>query len=218
MHNKYKFIIFDLDGTLIDSQKGILNSLEYSFKKLGIVISDKNSFKKYIGDNSLIKIYKDFGLAEEQALFGMNFFREYYTDRGIYEFEVYKGIKELLIELKENGFLISLATSKPTVFAEKILKKMDLLKYFAYVEGSDLKEDPSYEKKDIIKKVIGMSQISDNNNFLMVGDRSYDIHGAVSNNIDSVFCEYGYSKKDELESLTPAYSVKSSFDLKEILL
>ena len=127
---KYSYVLFDLDGTLTDPGEGITNSVMYALNKLGIAESDRAKLYKFIGP-PLVDSFKEFyGFSDEKAWQGVELYREYFGDKGIYENRVYEGMYKVLDELKANGVRLYVATSKPTFYTNKILDKFNLTKYF----------------------------------------------------------------------------------------
>ena len=118
----FNYILFDLDGTVADSAEGVINSVYYALCNMDIEVSDKASLKKFIGP-PLSSSFKEFyGFNNEQIDKGTKLYREYYTNKGINEAKIYDGIKNLLCKLKAHGKKVILATSKPEVFAARIIE------------------------------------------------------------------------------------------------
>ena len=189
-----RIIYFDLDGTLTDAGPGIKACINYAldkmnFKKLG-VDSD------WVVGPSLWGTFKKLGIPEENLDEAVNLYRERYNVKGYLENSVYVGIPGQLAMLLEMGYVLSLATSKPTVSASAILEYFDLTKYFSYEFGSNL--DGSLSDKSVLLKHALAVTGFEPNNALMIGDRQYDIIGAKSNLIKSVGVSYGYGSTNEL--------------------
>ena len=121
-------LLFDLDGTLTDSKKGIINSLLFALKKLEIEEKSINEQDNFIGPPLIISFKTRYNLSDEIVEKAINYYREYFSEKGIFENELYKGIAELLKVLFEKKYKLFLATSKPTVFAEKVLIHFNLKK------------------------------------------------------------------------------------------
>lgn len=213
---KYSYVLFDLDGTLTDPGEGITNSVMYALNKLGIAESDRAKLYKFIGP-PLVDSFKEFyGFSDEKAWQGVELYREYFGDKGIYENRVYDGMYKVLDELKANGVRLYVATSKPTFYTNKILDKFNLTKYFELVSGSAMDEKNS-DKATIIKYAVDTANIP-RDKALMIGDRKFDILGAKANNMDSVGVLFGYGSKDELVGVDATYIVDSPEELLNIIL
>lgn len=203
-------IFFDLDGTLTDPGLGITNSVMYALEKFGIY-QEREKLYKFIGP-PLLHSFKEFcGFSEEQSIKAIEYYREYFGDRGLLENEVYDGIPQVLEQLKSAGHHLLVATSKPTFYAEKILGNFGLDRYFEYVSGCDMNEKNS-TKADIIRKAMDVSKAACED-VLMIGDRKYDIIGAKANGVRSVGVLYGYGDRNELEGAGADYIAETVKDI-----
>lgn len=217
MNKNYKLILFDLDGTLTDPKTGITKSVQYSLRKFGINEENLDNLEKFIGPplkNSYMEYY---GFTEEEAKLAVDYYREYFAETGIFENKIYIGIEELLKKLKINKIKIALATSKPTVYAEKILKHFNIFQYFDNITGSNL-DGTMTDKSEIVKAVLIAFNEIDKSHVVMIGDRKHDIIGAVSNNIDSIGVEYGYGGREELLESRATIIVESVEELEQRIL
>ncbi len=208
----YKYILFDLDGTLTDPARGITNSVVFALNKFGIDVADKTELYKFIGPPLTDSFEKYYGFSSDDALKAVEYYREYFKPKGIYENEIYQGVEELLKHLKENGKTVILATSKPEVFAIEILKYFKLDIYFDFVAGATLDKTRN-KKSDVIAYALNSCNITDKSKCLMVGDREQDINGAKANGIDSLGVLYGYGDIDELSNAGATYIAKSVEDI-----
>jgi len=209
-------ILFDLDGTLTDSALGITNSVKYSLKKFGIPEPDMSLLIKFVGPPLADSFMKYFGFSEEKASLAIDYYREYYRVSGILENKVYPGIPELLEKLRTDGKTLVLATSKPAVFSERILKHFDLYKYFSFLAGSEL-DGRRVNKDEVIAYALENTGI-DKNDAVMVGDRHHDIAGAKLNHMTSVGVLYGYGSREELTEADADYIAEDASGLYNILL
>ena len=193
----YPYVLFDLDGTLTDPGMGITNSVAYALKKLQIAVPDRTELYKFIGPPLQTSFREFFGFAEEQCAQAIAYYREYFSETGIFENEVYAGIPELLQKLKADGHTLIVATSKPETFTNRILEHFDLAKYFDFVAGATMDNTRS-AKADVIRHALTQMHLTDLNAIVMIGDRKHDIIGAKENGIDSIGVLYGYGSRDEL--------------------
>ena len=136
--NMYQYILFDLDGTLTDPKVGITSCVQYSLHKMGIEEPDLDKLEPFIGPPLLDSYREYYGLNEEEARQAIEFYRERFSVKGLFENKVYPGIPELLQKLQENGRKLAIASSKPTVYVKQILTHFDIEKYFAVIVGSEL--------------------------------------------------------------------------------
>lgn len=216
----YEVILFDLDGTVIDQGLGIVNSVMYALEKFNISVDNPKELHKFIGP-PLHKSFEEFyGFSEEQAMKAVEYYREYYKDKGIYQTEIYNGIEDVLKELKDNQKIIALSTSKPQFFSEKILDFLKLTSYFDVIVGSNL-DGTRTDKAEIIEYTISQCnaiKAVDISKVIIVGDRKHDIIGAKTAGIDSLGVLYGYGSKEELDNVKPTYIASTPHNITEILL
>ncbi len=212
-----KYILFDLDGTLTDPYEGISKCIIHALKAMGFELH--KDYKEFIGPPLTYSFQNFCNMTYEESLEAVKIYRERFSTIGLYENKVYDGIPNLLAKLKNQNKILAVATSKPTVFSQKILDKFSLSQYFDIVVGSKLNGE-RIEKDQVISECIkrlGVPQ-SNLNQVVMIGDRKFDILGAQKNNIKSIGVSYGYAPKGELEENnadTIAHSVK---ELENILL
>ena len=201
----YKYIFFDLDGTLTQSEFGIINSIVHALNMMGIEVEDPESIKRFIGP-PLVKAFKEFyKMSDEDAKKAAAYYREYYNKGEMYNAPLYEGIEDTLKALKESGKKLYVVTSKPAVFAKKIVEHFDIMKYFEEVIGPDISNN-NYSKDELISQAIKKTQ-GKARECIMVGDRFYDIEGAVANGIASIGVLYGYGTKEELEAAGATFLV-----------
>lgn len=211
---KQKHILFDLDGTLTDPMMGITKSVRYALNYYGIEVNDLNDLLPFIGPPLRDSFQEYYGFDEAKANEAVEKYREYYKNDGIFDNKVYRGMKECLQTLKDNGKKLYVATSKPEFFAKQIIDHFSLSEYFEYIGGSEFN---SREKKaEVIEYVLKTNQI-DNDDVIMVGDRKHDIIGAHENKIPCIGVLYGYGTEDELKQYQADYLVASVEELTELL-
>ncbi|MCI5905355.1 MAG: HAD hydrolase-like protein [Oscillospiraceae bacterium] len=202
--NKYEYIFFDLDGTIFDSGRGIMRSVRYALEKFGIDEKNEDKLKLFIGP-PLRDSFRDFyGFSDDEADKGVVFYREYYTRDGIFDGDIYSGIEEMLKRLTEQGGKAVLATSKPEVFAKRIIAHFGLEGYFTHIAGASL-DKSLLTKTEVIAGAVKSLEICDRSKILMIGDRKFDIEGAADNGIDSAGVLYGYGSEDELRKAGADY-------------
>lgn len=214
----YRIILFDLDGTLTDPKTGICKSVQYALEWIGQPEPDIDRLTPFIGPplKEMFMSYCKVDSDTAEALVAK--YRERFSVTGLFENEIYNGIKELLIELKHAGKKIALATSKPLVFAERILEHFDIREYFDIVVGSELNGHRT-RKSDVIEEVISQAgKICSISEMIMVGDRMYDIEGAKALGMASAGVTYGYGGYEELKNAGADYIVENVEELKKILL
>ncbi len=208
----FDLILFDLDGTLTDPKEGITNCVKYALSGFGIEENDISVLLKFIGPplyNSFRSIY---GMDDATANSALEKYRERFSDVGLFENSVLDGAAELLEQLKNSNKKIALATSKPYVFAKRILEKYDLAKYFDIVVGAELDGTRNY-KDEVITEVLKQAGNPDLSKVVMIGDRCHDILGAKKCNIKSIGVKCGYAEENELEDAGADYIFQNLYDL-----
>ena len=213
----YKYILFDLDGTLTDPGLGITNAVMYALKKFNIEVPDRTELYKFIGPPLLDSFEKYYGMSKEESQLALQYYREYFKPYGLYENTVYDGIEELLSELKEEGKKLILATSKPEPFAVEILRHFGLDKYFDFVGGATM-DEKRVKKAEVIRYALESCGISELSSAIMVGDREHDVLGAKEVGMKSIGVLYGYGCREELEAAGATYIVENTRDILKIIL
>lgn len=196
---KYKFLLFDLDGTITDSEEGILNCVRYGLTSCGFPVPDYDTLKAFIGPPLVVSYQEICGLSYEDTEAAILKYRERYSEKGIFENRLYDGISELLFDLKNSGYKIALATSKPEIFARRILDHFGIAEAFDAVAGSSInREDET--KADMIRLAMERLGLAEENKreVLMIGDRKHDILGAKECGVDVAGVKYGYAPEGEL--------------------
>lgn len=212
---KYKCLLFDLDGTITDSSEGIINSIIYALEKMDVTVTDKGVLKKFVGPPLMDSYKKYFGFTQKEAELGLKLFREYFSEKGIFENRLFDGMYDLLTDLYNNGYMLVLATSKPDLYAEQILKHFDIYKYFTHISACPM-DEANTTKLDVIKTALEMASVDNKEEILMIGDTSFDIIGARICGIDSIGVLYGTDTAEELKNAT--YLAKDIDELRSILI
>ena len=210
----YDAILFDVDGTLIDSAPGILNTLETVFRDMGVDVTNVN-LRRYIGPplrKSFAEHFSDPAKIEEAT----ERYRMIYHEKGSHEGGVYPGVPEMLRRLKDAGLTLCTATCKPTEVVTPILEEQGIAGYFAFIGGASMDESRD-TKTDVIRHVLGQPALQ-GKRVLMVGDRSDDLQGAANCGLDAAGVLYGYGSREELEPFHPKLLVESCKELTDKLL
>ena len=215
---KKTYILFDLDGTLTDPGMGITNSVMHALTHFGITVTNRSDLYRFIGPPLMDSFMEYYGLTEEQAVEAVRVYREYFADKGWAENTVYGGIEALLADLVAAGKMLLVATSKPQIFAERILVHFGLDKYFTHICGVALQAPRGYSKADVIRDALDRAGVSDLTTAVMVGDRHHDIDGAKVVGMDSIGVLYGYGDRTEHEAAGADAIAESVAELKAMLL
>ena len=207
----YKNIMFDLDGTLTDSGRAIIASVEYALSHFGYQNQPVEKLKRFVGPSLYDSFSREYGMNEEDCAEAVRLYRDIYQKGNMYDVDVYEGIPELLKALKNAGYTALVITSKPIVFTEQIVRHIGLTPYFDYMVGPDLKCKSS-DKKFLIERAISEYGLK-REECLMIGDTKYDILGAVDSGIDSVGVTYGFGKEEELRAAGATYIVDKAMEI-----
>lgn len=209
-------ILFDLDGTITDPFLGITKSVAYSLKSFGIEVESLDELKKFIGPPLVDSFQEYYHMSEEESLKAVDKYREYFKDTGLFENEAYEGIEKLLWDLSIQDKKLYICTSKPYVFALRILNHFGLSQYFDGIYGSEL-SGLRNAKKDVIEYCIQKEHL-DVSRCIMVGDRKHDVIGAHAHQIPCVGVLYGYGSQEEFEACECDKIVRNLDELKNYLL
>lgn len=218
--SKYKYILFDLDGTISKSAQGIRKSLEYAITKLGKPLPNLDDYTLYIGP-PLIDTFRNLCcLNDSDSEAGTEIYREFYNTKGKYYNELYDGTKEVLAHLNNNGIKVAVCSSKYEKFAEEIVEILNVSQYFDAVCGSTL-DGSRKDKKDLIPyavNALGGNFEKDRDNTVMIGDTYFDVRGATLCGVDFIGVEYGYGSLDAMKNEGAKVFVKAPLDLLDLLL
>lgn len=212
----YRYLFFDLDGTLTDSAPGILRSVAHALSAFGIQVDDLQTLNPFVGP-PLEDSFKDFfHFTEEQAAEAVEVYHQRYNAIGVHENSPYPGVYECLETLRRRGYHLVVATSKPEKLARVVLHKFKLEDYFEFVGGRD-DAGILHTKADVIRHVISALGIEDKGSIVMIGDRKHDVIGAAEAGIDSIGVLFGYGDKEELTAAGATVLAESYERLLEIL-
>lgn len=195
----YEYILFDLDGTLTDPAEGIYHSVYYALERMGRSRPPIEKMPAFIGPPLVEGFASVCGMSEEEGARARDLFREYYPEKGILQCRLYEGTEQMLARLATRGYRLVLATSKPEIFARRILDRFGLSRYFTYVAGSLLDESRS-QKSEVISYALASIGLPNAASCLMIGDRSYDVRGAQLCGMSALGVLWGYGDEEELIS------------------
>ena len=211
----FSHIIFDLDGTLVNSKIGLFNSLNYMLRQMSIEIDCSTFVDQMIGPpiQDGLKHFLQFN--DRQIGIGIRLFREYYSERGLYEGELYPGILELLDELQQSGKKIFVASSKKDLYVPTVLRQFELDRYITDFQGSG--DESNHTKAELITRLMDRNQIVPSKKVTMIGDTKFDIVGGKANEITTIAVGYGFGNSEELRTFHPDYFAGDVEDLYELL-
>lgn len=191
-------LLFDLDGTLLNSEEGITKCAQYALSYMDIQETDLKKLRRFIGPPLRGQFMETYGLSKEQVEEVMLRYRERYGVKGMYESELYPYVEETLKFLKEKGYTLALASSKNETACIDILKYYEIDKYFDLVGGAT-NDGRISRKADVLKMVMEKMGSLDPADYVLIGDTKYDAMGAKAVGMDCIGVTYGFGTREELE-------------------
>ncbi len=188
--------LFDLDGTLTDPKVGIVSCIKNGLEAVGVTTEGHGDLSRYIGP-PLQESFADLGVPSGQIADAIAAYRERFVTHGMFENEVYPGIVDMLGRFRDAGWVLGVATSKPELFAVRILMHFELAEWFSAVAGATL-DGERRTKADVVGHALTLVDRSPNSSVVMVGDRSHDVLGARAHGLHTIGVTYGYGGLDEL--------------------
>lgn len=210
-----KYILFDLDGTITESDPGITHSIKYALEKNSMVSPSLEELKIFVGPPLGEKFMEVFGVSQEMADKLLVSYRERYNSIGKYECNIYDGIVDALKQLREMGKVLCVATSKPEAAAKDVLAHFGLTEYFDLI-GGDTAEHTRPNKTAVINYVMESMNISDKDDIIMVGDTHYDVEGANKIGIKCIGVTYGYDTEESLKNSGAAAIIHKPIELVDL--
>lgn len=207
-------ILFDLDGTLVNTEEGVDKSVRYTLEKYGMEAPDRDTIRRFIGPLLADSFQREYGFSEEKAREADMIFRERYETIGLFECELFPGVEEALKTLKDKGYRLSVASSKEEVPCRRILERLGIARYFDLICGARVKENIG-EKVEVLNDAIKRLGISDKKEAVLIGDSRYDARGAGEAGIDCVGVSYGF--EEDLEEMRKAGVMEIFDSLTEVI-
>ena len=206
----YKAVVFDLDGTLLDTTSGVIYAVELTIKQLGLPRPADEVLKTFVGPPMQLSFEKHFGMEKERALECANLFRANYRDHSLLIAELYPGAMEVLAYLKDKGYKIALATNKSHDNAMAILKHFGVAEFCDFMMGSDLAG--KLKKADIIQKALDAIGV-DAEDAVYVGDSIFDYEGAQKVGMDFIGVTYGFGFREGESYDFPTYDKLDAIEI-----
>ena len=210
-------LLVDLDGTLTDPARGIVGCIRHALDTLGVEITPDTRLETFIGPPLRDTFRQLCGIDQDHTYIerAVSLYRERFGTVGLFENEVYGGIPSCLEQLREAATSIHLATSKPAVYARRIVEHFDLARYLDGVYGSEL-DGRLGDKTELIEHILQCEKL-DPTITTMIGDRCYDVIGARANNVRAIGVLWGYGSREELEQAGADRLCQQPSDLQHLL-
>lgn len=212
---RWKYLLYDLDGTLTDPMQGITRSVQYALNHFGIEVTDLQTLCPFIGPPLADSFREFYHLTDAQITEAVDCYHEYFVEKGIFDNKLYPGIPELLSGAVEAGCINVMATSKPEPLAQQIAEHFDFAQHFHLICGS-LYDGRRPTKTDVIRHALAELQIAPHE-AVMIGDRRFDIEGAAAVGIASIAVQWGYASPGELDAAHPDFTVGDVESLRKLL-
>lgn len=216
---KYKYVLFDLDGTVSASAEGIRISLEHALDALGVQKPNLDDYTLYIGPPLIDTFTNLCGLDSASAEKGAKIYRDFYEQEGKYHNKVYDGIREVAEALRENGVKTAICTSKQKPVADGVAELLDITSWFDKIVGSTL-DNKIKDKKDLIPyavSALGGDIEKDRSSVVMIGDSRFDAKGAAECGVSFIGVSYGYGTKESMRKEGARVFVDTPCQLLDIL-
>ncbi len=215
--SEYDIAVFDFDGTIADTREGVFDSIVYALEAYNLPIPEKDALNAFLGPplhNGFVDVI---GVDDDLAEKLVAKYRELYIDNAMYRLKLFDGVEDLLKSLRNNGVKLAIASSKPEVFFERILKKVGIYDLFDTVCG-DILHSKTEGKEDIILRAISNLTETGNEKIIMVGDRHYDVLGAKKVGIPCIGVVFGFDYEEELCNAGADHIAKTADEVKNIIL
>ncbi len=211
-----KAVLFDLDGTLSNSKEGITKCVQYALQHFGIEEPDRDKLEMFIGPPLVDSFMKFYNMSLEQAKEATAKYRERYRPIGIHETSMYPGVRECIEELKKQGYVIGMASSKPEGYCKIILEDFGILDYFDDVVGATM-DGRIDSKEEVLQEVFRRWKTYGKNEICLVGDSIFDVEGANLVGIACIAVTYGFGDVEEMRAAGAAAFVDNLIELPAVL-
>ncbi len=193
-----KNVLFDLDGTIINSQEGVTKGVQYALREyLGIDEPDLEQLRCFIGPPLSLMFKRKYGVSDDQIAPLIKKYREYYNGEGEAQCVLYPGVVEILTSLRKKGYTLALASSKPEPSCERILEMKGVAGYFDYIVGATLGPGRT-DKIEVLREAFRRMGGYYPGQYVLVGDTKYDAEGAALAGISCIGVTYGFGTREEL--------------------
>ena len=205
--DKYKYIFWDMDGTIINSYPGVVESVLYALKHFGMTETDPEIMRRFIGPPLRVTFGEIYHMEEAQIEEAVSKYRENYNAGGMFKCELYPGVAQAMDAFKEAGFRQIISSSKPENMCRLILDRFGLIEKMDDVVGASL-DGKIDSKQEVLEEAFRRLGNPDKSQVVLIGDTKFDVIGANSVGIDCVGITYGFGTREEMEE----HGAKKVFD------
>lgn len=214
---KYQYIFFDFDGTLVNTRKGTRESALFALKQFNKKVEKSESIENIFCGPPLRESFQKFGLNDDEIKIAIEFYRKYQSENTIELSELFDGIRETLEILKKSGKKLIIVTAKLEQTAIKILKYLDIFKYFDLIVGATA-DSTRIKKSEIMSYAISCIKNSDISKSIMIGDRASDIQAGKMNNMDTIGVLYGMDSCTVLKNAGATYVAEKPKEILDVIM
>ena len=211
----FRFVLFDLDGTLIDPEEGICGSVRYALSTFGIK-REAESLTSFIGPPLIDSFREQFGMDDAEAWKAVEAYRVHFAREGVHQNTLYPHVTQLLYALRRAGATVALATSKPEPYARQILFERGIARFFDTVAGATM-GGARVEKAEVVAEALARLGNPPTTETAMAGDRKHDIEGARAAGMVSIGVAWGFAPAGEFEAARPTHLARTMDDLGRLL-
>ncbi|MCI9082674.1 MAG: HAD hydrolase-like protein [Lachnospiraceae bacterium] len=189
---KKSIILFDLDGTLVNTGEGVTKSVSYALEQFGIQETDQKKLERFIGPPLMESFPREYGFSLEKSSDAVTFFRQRYESVGVYECELYPGVEQTLQRLRALGCRLAIASSKREELCHVVLNYLNVNQYFDLIGGA--RDAGTSTKIQVLEDVVERFALKDRSQAVLIGDTKYDALGAKEAGIDCIGITYGFEQ------------------------
>ena len=211
-------VLIELDGTISDSSPGMLTGFRKVFDRFDMEQPSDESIRRHFGPPLAVPWREVYGMTDEQIVVGLEVYREYYRDVGMFENYLYDGIPDLIKDLHAEKVTLSTATSKPEFSASRIIEHFGLREYFTFIGAADLAGTRDDKSAVIAHTLENLQASSQSHSIVMMGDRRHDVEGARENGIATIGVLWGYGSAEELSTAGAIALAERPYNAGDLLL
>ena len=215
MSGSIKAVLFDFDGTIADTGRGIVNCVKKTLADYGVEEKDEDRLRYFIGPPLVVSFKHLFGLDEDTAQEYVRHYRVYYSQGGMYELDLYDGIPETLERIRARGLIMGIASSKPGVYLQKLLEHLGVAQYFSCISAPEI-GTVNPPKCELIADAMAMLGVKPEE-CVMVGDRFFDIDGGAQAGVRTIGAAYGYGGRAEMEEHGATWVAETTTEIAELI-
>ena len=215
MGESLKAVLFDFDGTIADTGRGIINCVKRVLADRGIEEKDEERLRYFIGPPLVVSFMHLFGLDEDTAQEFVREYRAYYSQGGMFELDLYDGVPEMLERIRAGGLAMGIASSKPGAYIQALLEHLGVAQYFSCISAPEVGSvNPT--KRELIVSAMEMLKVQPNE-CVMIGDRCFDLDGGREAGVRTIGAAYGYGGRAEMQEHGATWIAETTTEIAELI-